>query len=155
MWLDLKEQIAVEEQQLEELLEFNKPLLAASRTRELTGIELEAAAAFMHSLYTGIENIFRRTAIELDGAAPSGEAWHKRLLRSMVLATETRPRVISEELLLRLMEYLHFRHMFRHLYLFHLDWERMSPLVLGSERLVAEVKAEMAVFMASMDDRSP
>lgn len=153
MWLDLKEQIIVEEQQLEQLLEFNKPLLAASRTRELTGIELQSAAAFLHSLYSGIENVFRRISIELDATPPSGEAWHKRLLRSMAFATETRPRVISEDLLLHLMEYLHFRHLFRNLYLFNLDWERMSPLVLGSEQLIADVRAEITVFMASMDNQ--
>jgi len=34
----------------------------------------------LHSFYTGVENIFKRVAVEIDGAPPTGESWHRGLL---------------------------------------------------------------------------
>jgi hypothetical protein len=45
----------------------------------------------LHGFYTGIENVFKRIAIELDDQRPSGEAWHRRLLDSMCSPGPARP----------------------------------------------------------------
>ena len=83
-------------------------------------IELSALAAMLHSFYTGIENIFKRIALELDGAMPRGESWHRELLDAMTGPTQARGAVISLPLRGQLREYLGFRHVFRQAYSFQL-----------------------------------
>jgi hypothetical protein len=57
-----------------------QPLLSKCRETVPTDIELSALAAVLHSFYTGVENIFKRLAVEVDGQPPQGEAWHRDLL---------------------------------------------------------------------------
>lgn len=151
MWSDLKEQIAVEEAEIRELIAFHREFLDICRTREPIGIELTASGAFLHALYSGIENICRRIAIELDDGLPKGGDWHRELLRSMTQPTETRPRVISEALHDRLLGYLDFRHLFRNIYIFRLEWERMMGLVLSAEELVEDLNQQLGSFIRRMD----
>ncbi|MFL6258303.1 MAG: hypothetical protein ACJ76Y_01220 [Thermoanaerobaculia bacterium] len=151
MWPDLKEQIAVEESQLERLLAIHQPLLERSRTQAPNDIELSALAALLHSFYTGIENLFRRIAIEVDGGIDKGDGWHRRLLVQVGTSRDSRPSVISNELLERLQPYLQFRHVFRNSYSFQLHWEKMQPLVLHCEETFESLRAEMAAFTSQMD----
>jgi hypothetical protein len=153
VWPELKEQIAVEQNQLQQLLELHQPLLQECRSKEPGVIELSALASLLHSFYTGIENMFRRVAIELDGGAIQGEAWHRRLLQQMVESQENRPQVISSELYERLRPYLQFRHVFRGAYSFQLQWEKMAPLVLDCEETLAVLRSEIASFSSFMDER--
>lgn len=151
MWPDLKEQIAVEESQLERLLAIHQPLLERSRTQAPNDIELSALAALLHSFYTGIENIFRRIAIEIDGGIDRGDGWHRRLLLQMGDARDDRPPLISGELVERLQSYLQFRHVFRNAYSFQLHWEKMQPLALYCEETFDSLRAETVSFIAQMD----
>ncbi|HEY4575243.1 MAG TPA: hypothetical protein VIJ26_14800 [Thermoanaerobaculia bacterium] len=153
MWPDLKEQIAVEESQLERLLAIHQPLLERSRSQAPNDIELSALAALLHSFYTGIENLFRRIAIEIDGGIDKGEGWHRRLLVQMGISRDSRPSVVSGELLERLHSYLQFRHVFRSSYSFQLHWEKMQPLVLHCEETFDSLRAEIASFISQMDSR--
>jgi hypothetical protein len=73
-------------------------------------IELSALAAFLHSFYTGVENIFKRVATELDGQLPGGDSWHRDLLDAMTTENARRSRFISPELRDRLTDFLQFRH---------------------------------------------
>ena len=54
-----------------------QPLLSQCRETTPTDIELSALAAALHSFYTGVENIFKRVALELDAQPPQGESWHR------------------------------------------------------------------------------
>ncbi|HEY9420968.1 MAG TPA: hypothetical protein VIW92_06120 [Thermoanaerobaculia bacterium] len=152
MWPDLKEQLAVESAQLERLIEIHRPLLLKCRTEEPNAIELSALAAMLHSFYTGIENLFRRVALEVDGALLRGDAWHRRLLQQMTEAGEKRPSLISAGLYERLHPYLQFRHVFRNSYSFQLRWDKMRPLVLGCEETFTTLRIEMASFVDRMDE---
>ncbi len=151
MWPDLKEQVAIEESQLERLLAIHQPLLERSGTQAPNAIELSALAALLHSFYTGIENIFRRIAIEIDGGIDKGDGWHRRLLIQMQGARNNRLPVISGELSERLQAYLQFRHVFRNSYSFQLHWEKMQPLVLHCEETFESLRAEIASFTSRMD----
>ena len=114
-------------------------------------IELSALAALLHSFYTGNENVFRRIVIEIDGGIAKGDGWHRRLFTQMGNARDGRPLVISGELSERLQSYLQFRHVFRNSYSFRLHWEKMQPLVLHCEETFAFLRAEIASFIAQMD----
>ena len=153
MWPELREQLAVEEAQLWQLFEVHGALLEKCRKLPPGPIELSALGAFLHSLYTGIENSFRRVTLELGGEIPKGDAWHRRLLREMTQPAAARPPFISLGLAEKLGQYLQFRHVFRQAYSFQLVWQKMAPLVLGAEEVFSELRAEIALFSARMDER--
>ena len=113
MWDDLREQVAVEREQLQRLLRVHRPLLERCLADPPDDIELSALAAMLHSFYNGIENIFKRITLELGDPMPGSESWHKSLLDGMTQATANRKPVLSSELRGRLKEYMEFRHVFR------------------------------------------
>ena len=115
---------------------------SAPRSRQTT-VGLSALAAALHSFYNGIENIFKRTAEELDGGAPHAEFWHRELLDSMSQPGKNRPAVISASMVERLDAYLDSRHFFRHSYVFDLRWDRMKTLVLGWEETLRLLEGEL------------
>jgi hypothetical protein len=119
----LRKQVAVEFEQLDILIEVHRPLLDKCEKAAPTDIELSALAAMMHSFYTGIENIFKRVAVELDDDLPTGKSWHRELLDSMSEPSDRRSAVLSAELRHRLEEYLKFRPFFRQAYSFQFEWE--------------------------------
>lgn len=152
MWPDLKDQIAVEDAQLQQLLDVHKPLLEKCHSDPPNPIELSALAALLHSFYTGLENLFRRVAVEIDGGILQGDQWHRRLLQQMTEPRERRPAVISLELYDRLHPYLQFRHVFRNSYSFQLRWDKMAPLVLQYEETFAAFRAEITTFSTEMEE---
>lgn len=147
MWDKLRKQVAVEQEQLDRLLETHRSLLNKCVDAAPNAIELSALAAMLHSFYTGIENIFKRITVELDGAPPSGEFWHRELLDVITRTSKARPPAISVSLRGRLMEYLEFRHMFRQAYAFDLRWEKMRSLVLGCEDTLRLLQVELESFL--------
>jgi hypothetical protein len=116
------------------------------RDTEPDSIELSALSAFLHALYTGIENIFKRIALEIDASLPAGERWHADLLLRMAKPFAERPAVISGDICAELGKYMEFRHVFRHAYTFHLQWTKMSDLVLHSEHLLERLEGELEIF---------
>lgn len=123
--------------------------LSAEIEDEPTGVELRAAGSILHDFYTGLEKIFRLIALEIDGNLPSGEEWHKRLLDRMAVEVEDlRPPVIDGSLKEQLSEYLRFRHLFRHIYGFELNWDRCRPLV----RKLPEINRELTNRLDKFED---
>ena len=122
-------------------------LLTKSRTTAPSEIELSALAATLHSFYTGVENIFKRVAVELDGEPVRGDSWHRELLLRMKSPTSHRPALLSEELHDTLNEFLRFHHVFRNAYSFDLDWRKMSPLVLPLEETFQELEKALDNFL--------
>jgi len=152
VWPELKDQIGVEEAQLQHLLELHRPLLEKCRSEEPGPIELSALAALLHSFYTGIENLFGRVAIELDGGVEHGEAWHRRLLQQMAEGNEARPPFISPSVMEQLQPYLQFRHFFRHSYSFQLRWDKLAPLVLQYEETFTAFRDALEAFSTRMEE---
>jgi hypothetical protein len=87
VWDNLREQVTLERRQLRRLLSGYQPLLAKCAVSSPDYIELSALAAMLHSFYNGIENIFKRTTLELGDRMPDGESWHKNLLDGMTEAS--------------------------------------------------------------------
>jgi len=146
---ELASQIAFECGQLEKLIEFYRQVLVRCADAEPTPIEIPALAAMLHSFYSGVENIFKRIALEFDGDLPSGEFWHRALLDLMTRPGPGRSAVISLSLAARLKQYLQFRHVFRSAYGFLLSWQRMAPLVMECEATLRLFDKELDVFLQS------
>lgn len=146
----LQKQVTVELEQLNFLLQTHHPLLSKCENKNPDPIELSALAAMLHAFYTGIENILRRVAVELDGEPPKGEFWHRQLLDSMARPTPVRPAVISPALRDSLRVYLYFRHVFRQAYTFELRWEKMTGLVQECERILRQCEIELNSFFESL-----
>jgi hypothetical protein len=147
VWHKLGRQIGVEREQLNRLIEVHRPLLVKCASQPPNDIELSALAALLHSFYTGVENIFKRISVEIDGSLPRGEAWHRQLLDAVALPGELRGAVISPSLRDTLSEYLAFRHVFRQAYSFELRWEKMSALVLNCAATLQRLEAELETFL--------
>lgn len=147
MWPDLAEEIHYELGQLRrEVAEITNLLVEASaggpsNTRTL------ALAALLHTFYTGIENVFSRIAVHVDGNPPRGHAWHRDLLDSMAEGNASRPAAISEALRDRLDNYLRFRHRFRYSYSIELDWTEVSVLGADCEGTLRQLQEEVGVFL--------
>jgi hypothetical protein len=139
--------VAVELAQLRRLVVSHRPLIEACAATAPDPIGLSALAAMLHSFYNGIENLFKRVAIEIDGGPPATEAWHRRLLNSMASATDARPPLLSAALRDRLRGYLDFRHFFRHAYTFDLRWSKMEKLVRECEGTLGALEAECGAFL--------
>jgi hypothetical protein len=146
-WDKFRRQQAAEREQLQRLLSGVHALFTQCRTVAPTEIELSALAATLHSFYTGVENIFKRVAVELDGEPVRGEAWHRELLLRMKTPTAHRPALLTAELHDTLNEYLRFRHVFRNAYSFDLDWQKMSPLVLRLEETFQMLEKALDEFL--------
>jgi hypothetical protein len=65
VWDSLQEQVTVERDQLHRLLDVHHSLLEKCAAMPPNEVELSALAAMLHSFYNGIENIFKRTTLEL------------------------------------------------------------------------------------------
>lgn len=128
--MDKKVAIKIEYEltQIERLLIEAKPLFDLCRKKKPDFIELSAFASVMHSFYNGIESIFLLVAKNIDKKVPDNERWHKTLLNQMIDPTDDRASIIASETYELLIDYLEFRHFFRHAYSFKLEWDKMSVL---------------------------
>lgn len=117
------------------------------RKAKVSVLDLRAAGSILHDFYNGVENFFRRIAQELNGGLPAGEDWHKQLLTDMALPIkDTRPSVISSKLKQELYKYLGFRHVFRNIYGFSLEEERIKALVGQLPSVLLQLKQEVSIF---------
>ena len=114
----------------------------------IEGTHPRILGSILHDFYTGIERIFRKIAEEFDGGVPNSEQWHKELLGNMTLELEgIRPAVITEELRNELEEYLGFRHVFRNIYGFQLELERLKRLLQSFDEVFYKFKNSLAKFI--------
>lgn len=146
VWPETQKRVNLELAILRELLDSYRPLLDKLQESEPDYVEMSALAAMLHSFYTGVENIFKRIATEIDDSLPSGLSSHAALLGQMARPTDLRPAVISDDLRLRLRYYLDFRHMFRHAYTTEMKWPKMADLVLHCEETLDRLQAESEAF---------
>ena len=133
-------------QQINRQLRLYRTILGASLHAGPTIVEVISIAALIHSFYNGMENAFKRIALEVDEEFHKDADWHKKLIERMGKPTDKRPAVISIELLHTLEDYLKFRHMFLNNYMAELEWDRFSNLALACESTMARFKTEIRRF---------
>ena len=110
---------------------------------------LRARGSILHDFYSGVERVFVRIAEELNGGVPQGEQWHGQLVKDMSLEIpEVRPAVIDEELARSLGDFRRFRHVFRNVYGFALEDQRMRPLEERLPTVLAAFRRQVGEFLA-------
>ncbi len=113
MSIDLVTKIQLGLEEFGAIREQMGPLISRAFDSRAGDIETAAACAMLHSFYTEIEKILKLIANEWDARMPESNAWHKELLNQMSTPTNTRPAVITSDLVDILSEFLAFRHLFR------------------------------------------
>ena len=115
-------------------------------------VTVHGTGGLIHDFYTGVEKLFRQVSPHFNGELPGGEAWHRELLHSMTLdLPRVRPPVIGASSEGQLATYLRFRHVYRNMYGFRLDWERVRELAEGVGPFWLELRGELEAFLAFLD----
>jgi hypothetical protein len=110
---------------------------------------LRARGSILHDFYTGVERVFVRLAEEINGGVPRGDQWHRQLVQDMAIAIpDVRPAVISTALAEELGEFLRFRHVFRNVYGFVLQADRLGSLQKKMPGVLEWFVTEIRVFLA-------
>lgn len=110
------------------------------------------AGGVLSDYYSCIERIFYVIATKIDGHVPEGKHWHADLLEQMWLEVEgVRTQVISKSTKKLLNEFRGFRHVFRGVYDFDLDTERIFKLVEKLSELSRMVYKDINKFITTMD----
>ena len=143
----VKLKIAFEISQIDELIEKSSVLLQKCILQEPDFIELNAAGAILHSYYNGLENIFLLIRKNIDKTVLSSERWHSELLKSMFAATEVRRPLFEKKLYDQLVDYMGFRHFFRHTYGYHLRWDLIKPLLMNIKENWNTVKSNIETII--------
>lgn len=149
MWPETREKVNIEIEHLHKQIEYHRILLQKVSHSDPDPVDLSALSALLHAFYTGIENIFTRIAVEIDGVRLSGDRSHTDLLTKMAKATAKHPAVISNSLYVETIKYMQFRHVFRHAYTFDLKWRKMSELVFHCEEVLEHLETELTDFFDS------
>lgn len=143
-------QVTFEIGQMEQLLATYAELLDRTQQRPPDRVEIAAISSVLHSFYNGLENIFLSIAKGLDQHLPAGPHWHRDLLLRMTQETADRASVISAEVARALVDYLAFRHFYRHSYSFFLEWSELKNLVVPLREVWAQVKKELHGFLQTL-----
>lgn len=151
--LILKYQLQDELNELQKHVEYTIELYTEISTSKPSDLEISGLAGHVHSFYNGIENIFQHIAKALDGQVPEGIRYHKELLHRMTLdMPEIRPAVIDKETEDKLLDYLKFRHFYRHSYEFRLDWDQLQPKIDHLKPMFDELNASLQKFFKFLDE---
>lgn len=142
----LKEKIAGEISDLYRLYNDWKDYIN-NNSKEPDNIIKTAFGGFLHSFYNGIENIFTIIAKKIDKSLPQGESYHIDLLNQMCMKNEKRSEVIDIDLKDVLDEYRRFRHVFRNVYSFELNWNKMKPLVSNVKEVLDSFTINIFYFL--------
>ena len=143
----IKAKIFFEISQIDTLLAKAEILAKKCSVQEPDFIEISAVGATLHSYYNGLENIFVLIGKNIDNKTFSSQRWHKELLDSMFVSTENRKAVLEEKNHEQLLDYMSFRHVFRHSYGYALDWERLNPLFSEVYENWKSVKSNIQSFI--------
>jgi hypothetical protein len=71
----------------------------------------------------------------------------------MAQPTAQRPAVISAVTAQRLLDYLSFRHFYRHRYSFFLDWDDLSELVQPLPEVWARTRRDFEEFLEAVSNK--
>lgn len=135
----------------DELRNINQLVKELSECRGRGHFIRRAKGSILHDFYNVCERIFEHIAHQINGGTTSGREWHKRLLYQMTIGIKgIRPPVISKEMAAELDEYLAFRHLFRNIYGFELESERLGRLAEKFKTTAVAFQQEIRNFIKKL-----
>ena len=112
-----------------------------------------AIGYILHSFYNGCENIFNSIARFFENDF-GPQSWHKNLLKRMNLEIPgIRPKLIDDELYRLFDDFRGFRHKFRYLYSFELDWERECLVAKKFPETVKKFRTQVNDFLQKLEQQ--
>lgn len=151
MHKELIEKLLFEIDQINKLIEIHHMLIMLCRQKEPDSTELAAIGTILHSFYNGVEKIFVFIAKEYDFNLPNGQKWHRDVIKIMCTGTAKRNNIISKSVEEIVLDYLGFRHYFRHSYDFSLNWSLIKNKFLDLEDNWTIIKSEICDFIKRID----
>ena len=144
-------QIEFEIKQLDKLLQAYGDLLDECKRVTPDLYKITAVSSVLHSFYNGVEKLFIFIAKNIDKNEPEGSRWHSDLLIQMCKSNDSRENVITSTIKNELMDYMAFRHFFRHTYSFFLRWSEMEPLVDNLLIVWKDLKGQIEEFISNSE----
>ena len=145
---ELVERIRGEASDLDRLVK--RALMAWNQCKKISDqqeVYIDSVALNLHGFYSGLERIFELIARHVDESIPSGDLWHRDLLKQMSQEQkDLRPAVIGTGNFSSLDELRRFRHLVRNVYTFNLVPEKVEPIVSDLPALWSKVQAEILAF---------
>ena len=118
---------------------------------QVSNYDRGAIGYILHSFYNGCENIFNSIARFFENDL-GPQTWHKDLLKRMNLEIPgIRPKLIDDELYRLFDDFRGFRHKFRHLYSFELDWDRECIVARKFPATVKKFKIQVNDFLKKLE----
>jgi hypothetical protein len=103
---------------------------------------------YLHNLYNAFENLFHLVAEAFENHVPDPSRWHTLLLDRMGRdIEEIRPRLVGETALKALDELRRFRHVFRHVYRYDLDAEKVERVLAKAYLLETVYRDDIGQFL--------
>lgn len=148
---ELKEEIAIELENIETVLRELSQLSEDVQGREASLLEKTAASAFLAQFYNGLENILKRICRYSNAPLPAGEIWHVELFRRFCTPpSPPLPALFDQSLAADLAPYRKFRHVVHHGYGFQLDWERMAGGISQVNDVYRRLKRRIEDYLQSL-----
>lgn len=148
---ELREEIAIELENIETVLRELHLLHEEAQGRDISLREKTAAAAFLAQFYSGIENIMKRISRYHRVPLPSGEIWHVDLFRRFCAPPFLAlPVLFDEDLASDLAPYRNFRHVVHHGYGFQLDWKRLAEGIEKVNGIYLRLKIRIDDYLESL-----
>ena len=82
---------------------------------------------------------------------PNDSQWHKKLFDKAFETTKERPALFNNENKQQLLDYMRFRHLFRHTYEYELEPKQLKYLIEGVEKLWESIKNDINIFIKTYD----
>ena len=101
--------------------------------------------------YRGVENIFKRIALDIDLHIPDGSRWHKELLAQMAEPQDERQPVVSQKTFELLQELLEFRGVFNNIYGEELIYEKTEKNAKQVDELFNRLSEELEIFITFLE----
>ncbi|MDH5718169.1 MAG: hypothetical protein OEZ22_11110 [Spirochaetia bacterium] len=135
----LQREFEAEKELIEQTLSF---LEKAIGIKKKSKIELAAIGTFIHNIFNGIENIFKRILKNKNISLPNSETFHKDLIELV-----EKENIISFSLAEKLDEYRAFRHFFIHGYGIILKDEQLMPLAKNLSGIWRQFELEIRTYI--------
>lgn len=114
--LNLRTKLARLEDEVKNLNQYVDTVVRTPEEYRMEWSVIVTAGAGVRNIYSGIEDILKSIAEEIDGYAPKGEGWQQGLLNQLAVASSVRPPLLDTGRFQALTELKAFRCVVKHNY---------------------------------------